>query len=332
MIVFLITRMNIAYIIMSYLNEHIGIMKMKCYLSTLLLMLVSTFFVGPAQAAVAPYYAYGDITARAGDLSLIEANTATSTGALTVKGGAPWFCTTPQCGVTVNPGASLAWGEISVDPVSGTLGARAGSAAYNNNGGFGSAYGYISQVFRVGTDGTLQTGDNVSVDINMLLQGMIDSQSNFGNVQGMILLNHYDPTYKYSNFDGSQIDYMPLGTFQDIFFDPAGSGIFPQLLGSVQHSDSVNPVSDFVNFQGTASADVNVGDVLIMESMIFVENHLAYSDNFSYSWTDFQNTLNSSLTTATLGATINAVPVPAAVWLFGSGLIGLIGIARRKKA
>ena len=28
----------------------------------------------------------------------------------------------------------------------------------------------------------------------------------------------------------------------------------------------------------------------------------------------------------------NVVPVPAAVWLFGSGLIGLVGIARRKKA
>ena len=28
----------------------------------------------------------------------------------------------------------------------------------------------------------------------------------------------------------------------------------------------------------------------------------------------------------------SAVPVPAAVWLFGSGLIGLIGVARRKKA
>ena len=27
-----------------------------------------------------------------------------------------------------------------------------------------------------------------------------------------------------------------------------------------------------------------------------------------------------------------AVPIPAAVWLFGSGLIGLVGIARRKKA
>jgi hypothetical protein len=29
---------------------------------------------------------------------------------------------------------------------------------------------------------------------------------------------------------------------------------------------------------------------------------------------------------------ISVVPVPAAVWLFGSGLLGLIGISRRKKA
>ena len=26
---------------------------------------------------------------------------------------------------------------------------------------------------------------------------------------------------------------------------------------------------------------------------------------------------------------VSAVPVPAAVWLFGSGLLGLIGVARR---
>ncbi|MCW9014220.1 MAG: VPLPA-CTERM sorting domain-containing protein [Gammaproteobacteria bacterium] len=40
-------------------------------------------------------------------------------------------------------------------------------------------------------------------------------------------------------------------------------------------------------------------------------------------------------TTAPISFTMSAttvVPVPAAAWLFGSGLIGLIGVARRKKA
>ena len=32
------------------------------------------------------------------------------------------------------------------------------------------------------------------------------------------------------------------------------------------------------------------------------------------------------------GDVVSSVPVPAAVWLFGSGLLGLIGMARRKKA
>jgi len=35
--------------------------------------------------------------------------------------------------------------------------------------------------------------------------------------------------------------------------------------------------------------------------------------------------------TLALRGTISAVPVPAAVWLFGSGLLGLVGVARRKK-
>lgn len=35
---------------------------------------------------------------------------------------------------------------------------------------------------------------------------------------------------------------------------------------------------------------------------------------------------------ASLEVTISAVPIPAAAWLFGSGLLGLIGIARKKAA
>ena len=34
--------------------------------------------------------------------------------------------------------------------------------------------------------------------------------------------------------------------------------------------------------------------------------------------------------TGTIAGDLQAVPVPAAVWLFGSGLLGLVGVARRK--
>ena len=32
-----------------------------------------------------------------------------------------------------------------------------------------------------------------------------------------------------------------------------------------------------------------------------------------------------------MGVIVNPIPVPAAVWLFGSGLLGLVGVARRRK-
>jgi hypothetical protein len=35
---------------------------------------------------------------------------------------------------------------------------------------------------------------------------------------------------------------------------------------------------------------------------------------------------------ASFNGTVSAVPVPAAVWLFASGLLGLVGVARRKQA
>ena len=60
--------------------------------------------------------------------------------------------------------------------------------------------------------------------------------------------------------------------------------------------------------------------------------------------TEVRLTIQNNLTAETLASgeiafiqkkfsiSIPQVPVPAAVWLFGSGLIGLIGIARRKKS
>jgi hypothetical protein len=46
---------------------------------------------------------------------------------------------------------------------------------------------------------------------------------------------------------------------------------------------------------------------------------------------DIKN-VNANFAWAVHSGDVSAVPIPAAVWLFGSGLLGLIGIARTRKA
>ena len=122
-------------------------------------------------------------------------------------------------------------------------------------------------------------------------------------------------------------------------------------------SDSMTENNDAFNFNGYDSITINVsaGDVLdfsfrsatasaltpvdnasgnnleglgIMSDGGMSELVLAYNDNNPAGLggggmdTDYDDML--------VRAEFSAVPVPAAVWLFGSGLLGLIGIARRK--
>ncbi len=95
----------------------------------------------------------------------------------------------------------------------------------------------------------------------------------------------------------------------------------------------------FVEISTDGSIWYDVGKVFGTTSGIDIDAFgFSSTDLFAYvRLTDDPN--EGSATGASVGAdidavgaisTVPAIPVPAAVWLFGSGLIGLIGIARRK--
>ena len=86
-----------------------------------------------------------------------------------------------------------------------------------------------------------------------------------------------------------------------------------------------------------------------IEPLFFVEKYDSGYDIYTYmglgispfsdSWEDiFRGTIGANCSEVNCKATTShlsvygVVPVPAAVWLFGSGLLGLVGLARRKKA
>jgi len=78
-----------------------------------------------------------------------------------------------------------------------------------------------------------------------------------------------------------------------------------------------------VTFYGMSMWDLDPDDV----QNIMNFNNVQFCGQVITDQVSFSNVSGSACTFDT-----SAVPVPAAVWLFGSGLIGLVGIARRKKA
>ena len=81
---------------------------------------------------------------------------------------------------------------------------------------------------------------------------------------------------------------------------------------------------DNANLSGSFSFLLNSGDEFYV-----VGSMEAYTEN---GYADAWNTLSMNFQDDIGLVAVSAVPVPAAVWLFASGLIGLVGVARTKRS
>lgn len=142
---------------------------------------------------------------------------------------------------------------------------------------------------------------------------------------------------------GSVSDLPPTGLLAGL---TAGGGLYSGRLTTPVFNAPLNTpfsvgfaLSTYVNVVGTATPPSVSGNGLPSDAM---SDYLTadFADPFSFPSSGPVINLPQGLTVNSTEGMITdnqfvgnpaAVPIPAAVWLFGSGLLGLIGIARRKK-
>lgn len=87
----------------------------------------------------------------------------------------------------------------------------------------------------------------------------------------------------------------------------------------------------FGNFNGLAADGPTLVGSLSFSGMPLDITLLTMADNDFPAGSWFATDGSGPLEVVYGSAEVSAIPVPAAVWLFGTGLLGLVGVARRRK-
>ena len=165
--------------------------------------------------------------------------------------------------------------------------------------------------------------------LGILIIGLISTSSHAAIV-------FWEPTDGDVNFTYTTATGYSLGIFDVENFDTLQNN--PLMLNTTASADTIMITADGVNFDATSSVTGN--SITLFNDSQFV---IALQEDISSDWfepiswfeitpaSNIYNITFSNGSVISIDATPTIVPLPAAVWLFGAGLIGLIGVARRKK-
>ena len=147
-------------------------------------------------------------------------------------------------------------------------------------------------------------------------------------------VNALDSTATVSNF---QTDFSRLAFSPETQIDATAGNVTGQLPGSVTFTNlgGLNDYTHGITFGKPLSFDLTLANLVNGSALGTSTFSLTLQDaNFNDLAKLFTVDLNADGTAATVvldnAATVTPTPIPAAFWLLGSGLMGLVGMRRRK--
>jgi len=136
-------------------------------------------------------------------------------------------------------------------------------------------------------------------------------------VSGTMNRNDVWDTFSYDIAEGYQLQSLFIRNYTNTSVDSYWSGL------CIDDGAYTPDCLEYINFSQT-----NIGlDLLQFDSAPGPQGSGLYFTSLSYATS---GTTDSDFAAYELELVVSAVPVPAAVWLFGSGLLGLVGLAKRK--
>jgi hypothetical protein len=176
--------------------------------------------------------------------------------------------------------------------------------------------------------GSITVPNGSSFDLTVAGAGFTDFTSG-----GSFILD-WDPTYL--TLTTSELELVGDGSFDPVSgtFDFGTIGLNGFDIGNVTVYDLVSGLIEINVSTGFGPAKTGDFDIAALSFLaispittdaVITVGGLLWNDAIT------GNPLVNQPNFVGASVTIEAVPVPAAVWLFGSGLIGLVGVARRKQ-